>query len=121
MLASTPYASSPYAASTSAIGVPVTSSGVTQVVVGRSTLTGVLLGQDSITFNRKKGFSFDCYYPGEIVSMARSDGRRTVGQILSVSAAAATVDMGGGARKEVPAAEIPNKISKLLGLYYLAA
>ncbi len=92
-----------------------------QVVMGRSTLTGVILGQDSITFNRKKGFGPDCFYAGEIVSMARSDGRRTIGQILSVSATAMTVDMGGGARKEVTAADIPERVSKLLGLYYLAA
>ena len=121
MIASTAYASSPYAGSTAAVSVPATASGVTQTVLGRSTLTGVILGQDSSTFNRKKGFSSDCYYPGEIVSMARSDGRRTIGHILSVSAAAITVDMGGGARREVPAADIPHKISKLLELYYLAA
>ena len=93
----------------------------TQTVLGRSSMTGVILGQDSITFNRKKGFGPDCYYAGEIVSMARSDGRRTIGQILSVSSEAITVDMGGSARKEVPAADIPQRVSKLLGLYYLAA
>ncbi len=91
------------------------------IKVGQSVLTGVVVGQDSSSFNRKKGFGFDCYYAGEIVSMARSDGRRTIGKILSISAAGATVDMGGGARKELPAAEIPHKMSKLLGLFYLAA
>ncbi len=94
---------------------------VTTTVVGRSTLTGVVLGQDSGTFLRKKGFGFDCFYPGEIVSMARSDGRRTIGQVISVSPSVISVDMGGGAKKDVAAAEIPHKISKLLGLYYLAA
>jgi hypothetical protein len=53
--------------------------------------------------------------------MARSDGRRTIGQILSISAVGANVDMGGGARKDLPAADIPHKMSKLLGLFYLAA
>jgi hypothetical protein len=105
----------------SAVAGSPTASHTAQVMLGRSFLTGVILGQDSVTFNRKKGFGFDSYYTGEIVSMARSDGRRTIGQILSVSPVAISVDMGGGARKEVPAAEIPYKISKLLGLYYLAA
>ena len=89
--------------------------------LGRSFLMGVAVGQDSSSFNRKKGLSYEFFYPGEIVSMVRSDGRRTIGQILSISAAGATVDMGGGARKELPAAEIPHKMSKLLGLFYLAA
>ncbi len=94
---------------------------VTTTVVGRSTLTGVVLGQDSSTYLRKKGFGFDCYYPGEIVSMARSDERRTIGQVISVSPSIISVDMGGGLKKDVAAAEIQHKISKLLGLYYLAA
>ena len=92
-----------------------------QTVLGRSFLTGVVVGQDSSTFHRKKGFGFDSFYAGEIVSMVRSDGSRTIGQILSVSAATITVDMGAGARKDVPVAEVPNQISKLLGLYYLTA
>jgi hypothetical protein len=94
---------------------------VSQLVVGRSTLNGVVLGQDSSTFTRKKGFSYDSFYPGEIVSMARSDGRRTIGQVLLVSPTAISVDMGAGARKEVPAAEIAHKMSKLMGSYYLTA
>jgi hypothetical protein len=99
---------------------PLTSK-VSSVVLGRSNLTGVVVGQDSSSFNRKKGFGFDCYYNGEIVSMARSDGRRTIGQILSISAAGATVDMGSGARKDLSAADIPHKMSKLLGLFYLSS
>jgi hypothetical protein len=101
--------------------VASTASIVSTVNIGRSVLTGVVVGQDSSSFNRKKGFGFDSYYNGEIVSMARSDGRRTIGQILSISAAGANVDMGGGARKDVAAADIPHKMSKLLGLFYLVA
>lgn len=121
MIASTKYAQPVIPVAVSAVGVSSAAPSTSQVVLGRSTLTGVVLGQDSITFNRKKGFGPDCYYEGEIVSMARSDGRRTIGQIISVSPAAMTVDMGGGARKDVPAADIPERVSKLLGLYYLAA
>ncbi len=108
--------SAPAPAPAAAASVPIAST----IKVGQSVMTGVVVGQDSSSFNRKKGFGFDSYYDGEIVSMARSDGRRTIGQILSISAAGATVDMGGGARKEIPAAEIPHSVSKLLGLFYLA-
>ncbi len=89
--------------------------------LGRSFLMGVAVGQDSSSFNRKKGLSYEFFYPGEIVSMVRSDGRRTVGQIVTVSAAGASVDLGDGARKDIPAAEIPHAVSKLMGLYYLTA
>ncbi len=106
---------------TVASGAPYPSADVSTVILGGSTLTGVILGQDSITFPRKKGFGFDCFYTGEVVSMARSNGRRTIGQIKWISAAGVCVDMGGGERKELPAAEIPHKMSKLLGLFYLSA
>jgi hypothetical protein len=89
--------------------------------LGRSFLMGVAVGQDSSSFNRKKGLSYEFFYPGEIVSMVRSDGRRTIGQILTISAVGALVDMGDGARKDIPAAEIPQVVSKLMGLFYLSA
>jgi hypothetical protein len=87
--------------------------------LGMSTLTGVIIGQDSTEFKRKNGFGFDSFYEGEIVSVLRTNGRMTIGLIDIMNDLGIILSVDAVNKKNIPPAEIPRLISKLLGHYYL--
>lgn len=97
---------------------PVASAGHTSTVIGRTTMIGVVPGQDSSAFPRKKGLNFEYFYVGEPVSVSRSDGRRCIAEVLSVSSAEMTVSVGGGIQKTYAPADIPLNVSKLMAGFY---
>lgn len=86
--------------------------------VGRTVLTGVIVGQDSSSIPRRKGFNHDCFYVGEPVSITRSDGRKTFAEVLSVSATGLVLDVGSGVQKNYSPTDTPHHVNKLLGAYY---
>ena len=98
--------------------VLISSTSVASTTIGRTTLIPVILGQDSTPIPRKKGLSWEYFYKGEPISAVRSDGRRTIGEVISVSQEGITLALGGGVEKRIPAAEIPQLVSKLVGPYY---
>ena len=75
------------------------------------------VGQDSGTIQRKRGLSYDCFYQGEAVSIPRSNGRRTIAQVSSVSPTGMVVNAGGGISKYFTAPEVITNVSKLMGVY----
>ena len=87
--------------------------------LGESSLTGVILGQDSTGFRKKNGFGFDSFYEGEIVSILRTNGRMTIGVIDSMKDLGFILSVGAVSKKDIPLADIPRLVSKLQGLYYL--
>ena len=89
--------------------------------VGRTTMTGVLLGQDSSTFQRHHGVGQECFYVGEAVSVIRSDGRRHIAEVMSISPAGMGVNLGADGMRVYTPTDVPNKASKLLGAFYFAA
>jgi hypothetical protein len=96
---------------------PVTGS-ATSTKIGRTVLTGLVVGQDSSSIPRRKGFSYDFFYAGEPVSITRTDGRKNIAEVLSASESGLVVSVGGGVQKNYPPTAIPDQVSKLLGAYY---
>ena len=78
---------------------------------------GLLVGQPAGTIDRKHGLSYDCFYTGEAVCIPRSDGRRTIAQVSSVSAGGMVVNAGGGVAKFYNPQEIVTHVRKLMGVY----
>ena len=85
----------------------------------RIPVSGLIAGQDSSTINRRKGLTYEYFYVGEAVSVSRSDGRRTVAEVTSVTPAGMVVNMGVGVSKTILAPDIPMNVSKLLGAFYI--
>ena len=102
-----------------ALQIPIRPPPTSRAQLGRTVLTGVAIGQDSGEMKRKKGISIDYFYVGEAVSVHRSDGRKTIAEIVEITPSGMTLDVGRGVRKPVLVAQVPLSVSKLLGAYYV--
>jgi hypothetical protein len=102
-----------------AAAMPAASAVEKRPKMGRTVMTGVSVGQDSSSLPRKKGFTFDCFYVGEAVSVTRSSGCENVAEVLAVSPTGMIVSLDGGNQKTYRAADVPTSVNKLIGAFYL--
>ncbi len=77
----------------------------------------VFHGQDASTFQRLKGLTNDKYCCGDIVSVSRSNGSKTVGEISSLTNTGMVVNMGNSS-KVVLIGLVPSHVGKLVGAHF---
>ena len=90
-----------------------------QIFIGESRVFMLQIGQDSDHI-KTSGFLPICNYSkGEPVSVIRSSGRRTIAVISYIGPEFLVLKLGNLLEKQVPAADVPGIISKLIGPYFV--
>jgi hypothetical protein len=74
----------------------------------------VFLGQDASNFTRFKGRAYNQYLCGDIVSVTRTNGTKTVGEVTSFSKHEMVVNIGSS-NKIFPLNSVPSHVGKLIG------
>ncbi len=74
----------------------------------------VCLGQDASSLTRFKGLAYNQYVCGDIVSVTRTNGGKTVGEVVSFNKNEMVVSLGE-TNKNIPLNLVPSLVGKLIG------
>jgi hypothetical protein len=90
------------------------------LLLGKTEIKLVKLGQTSEGIYELTGLTYEHYFKGEAVSVARTNGSRTIAIILKVCPEFISLALGNELEKQITASNVPIWIRKLVGPYYVA-
>ena len=89
------------------------------LLLGKTEIKLLALGQPSKGIFEIRGLTFEHFFAGEVVSVARTDGSQTVAVIFKVCPEFITLALGGGLEKQITSSNVPLLIRKLIGPYHI--
>jgi hypothetical protein len=78
------------------------------------------LGQLSEGISEIEGLTFEYFFEGEAVSVARTNGTRTIAKVFKICPEFISLSLGSGLEKQITASNVPIWIRKLVGPYRIA-